>query len=141
MNKKIILALSLTVILAGCSEKTVKEDSNTNESVVTSERSNEKNSDNLMVGSENSNDFSNEDKKSSDTFKHVELSKDELRDALVNNEGFSQEFVQGLSDEDIEKYAKKESDLRERTGFWNKLNFFANQIAKDYPDSSSMYPE
>lgn len=145
MNKKIILALSLAVVLAGCSEKTVKEDSNINPSTVTNERSNEKNSNNLTVGSnlsnDLSNDLSNEEKKSKATFKHVELSKDELRDALVDNEGFSQSFVDGLSDEDIEKYAKKADDLRKRTGFWNKLNFFANQIAKDYPDASTSYPE
>lgn len=141
MNKKIIIALSLTVILAGCSEKTVKEDSNINQSVVTSERSNEKNSDNLTVGSESSNNFSNEDKKSKDTFKHVELSKDELKKALVDNEGFSQSFVDGLNDEDIDKYSKIADDLRQRTGFWNKLNLFSNQIAKDYPDSSTSYPE
>ncbi|MDU2202900.1 MAG: hypothetical protein E7E32_07195, partial [Anaerococcus hydrogenalis] len=70
-----------------------------------------------------------------------ELSIDDIKKAMIDLGGFDQSFVDGLSDEDIKKYQKAANDLSEKTGFWNKLTLMFNQIAKENPNTSNIYPE
>lgn len=60
---------------------------------------------------------------------------------MVDIGGFSKKFVDNFKDEDIKKYEKKAEELKEKTGFWNKLTLFFNQVAKDNENSSKIYPD
>lgn len=85
---------------------------------------------------ENTSNSSNEKGK-----KSKNLSNDEIRKAMVDIGGFSKKFVKNFKDEDIKKYEKKAEELREKTGFWNKLTLFFSQVAKDNENSSKIYPD
>ncbi|WP_236785929.1 hypothetical protein [Anaerococcus ihuae] len=138
MKKILILALSLSLIFTGCAKdkKNTEENSSSNQKIT--EKSNQEN--NLTVGEEenleNTSISSNEKGK-----KSKNLSNDEIRKAMVDIGGFSKKFVDNFKDEDIKKYEKKAEELREKTGFWNKLTLFFSQVAKDNENSSKIYPD
>lgn len=138
MKKTIILALSLSLIFTGCAKdkKNTKENLSSNQKIT--EKSNQEN--NLTVGEEkkleNTSNSSNEKGK-----KSKNLSNDEIRKAMVDIGGFSKKFVKNFKDEDIKKYEKKAEELRDKTGFWNKLTLFFSQVAKDNKNSSKIYPD
>lgn len=138
MKKILILALSLSMIFTGCAKdkKNSQESSSSNTKIT--EKSNQEN--NLTVGeeenSENTSNSSNEKGK-----KSKNLSNDEIKKAMVDIGGFSKKFVDNFKDEDIKKYEKKADELREKTGFWNKLTLFFSQVAKDNENSSKIYPD
>lgn len=138
MKKILILTLSLSMIFSGCAKdkKNIQENSSSNEKIT--ENSNQEN--NLTVGeeknSENTSNSSNEKGK-----KSKNLSNDEIKKAMIDIGGFNKKFVDNFKEEDIKKYEKKAEELREKTGFWNKLTLFFNQVAKDNENSSKIYPD
>lgn len=138
MKKILILALSLSIIFTGCAKdkKNTEENSSSNQKIT--EKSNQEN--NLTVGEEkNLENTSNSSNKKGKKSKN--LSNDEIRKAMVDIGGFSKKFVDNFKDEDIKKYEKKAEELREKTGFWNKLTLFFSQVAKDNENSSKIYPD
>ncbi|MDU7164046.1 MAG: hypothetical protein E6296_05845 [Anaerococcus vaginalis] len=130
MKKKLILALCLSLVFTGCAKKEKIKENNISSNRQTSEKSEEKNS-NLSNVSVDKNE--NSAKKP--------LSIEEIKKAMVDIGAFDKKFVDGLKDEDIKKYEKKADELREKTGFWNKLILFFNQVGKDNPNSSKQYPD
>lgn len=139
MKKKIGLVLCLSLVLTSCGIFDKDNKSNSSNSSVSSE-SNNKN--NLLIGE--SVDYKSNNLSASNTSNidsSNELSIDDIKKAMIDLGGFDQSFVDGLSDEDIKKYQKDANDLREKTGFWNKLTLMFNQIAKDNPNTSNIYPE
>lgn len=138
MKKILILALSLSLIFTGCAKDKKNTEENLSSNQKITEKSNQEN--NLTVGeeenSENTSNSSNEKGK-----KSKNLSNDEIKKAMVDIGGFSKKFVDNFKDEDIKKYEKKAEELREKTGFWNKLTLFFNQVAKDNENSSKIYPD
>ena len=139
MKKKIGLVLCLSLVLTSCGIFDKDNKSNSSNSNVSSE-SNNKN--NLLIGE--SVDYKSNNLSASNTSNidsSNELSIDDIKKAMIDLGGFDQSFVDGLSDEDIKKYQKDANDLREKTGFWNTLTLMFNQIAKDNPNTSNIYPE
>lgn len=139
MKKKIGLVLCLSLVLTSCGIFDKDNKSNSSNSSVSSE-SNNKN--NLLIGE--SVDYKSNNLSASNTSNidsSNELSIDDIKKAMIDLGGFDQSFVDGLSDEDIKKYQKDANDLSEKTGFWNKLTLMFNQIAKDNPNTSNIYPE
>lgn len=139
MKKKIGLVLCLSLVLTSCGIFDKDNKSNSSNSSVSSE-SNNKN--NLLIGE--SVDYKSNNLSASNTSNidsSNELSIDDIKKAMIDLGGFDQSFVDGLSDEDIKKYQKAANDLSEKTGFWNKLTLMFNQIAKDNPNTSNIYPE
>ena len=139
MKKKIGLVLCLSLVLTSCGIFDKDNKSNSSNSSVSSE-SNNKN--NLLIGE--SVDYKSNNLSASNTSNidsSNELSIDDIKKAMIDLGGFDQSFVDGLSDEDIKKYQKSANDLSEKTGFWNKLTLMFNQIAKENPNTSNIYPE
>lgn len=139
MKKKIGLILCLSLVLTSCGIFDKDNKSNSSNSSVSSE-SNNKN--NLLIGE--SVDYKSNNLSASNTSNidsSNELSIDDIKKAMIDLGGFDQSFVDGLSDEDIKKYQKAANDLSEKTGFWNKLTLMFNQIAKENPNTSNIYPE
>ncbi len=139
MKKKIGLVLCLSLVLTSCGIFDKDNKSNSSNSSVSSE-SNNKN--NLLIGE--SVDYKSNNLSASNTSNidsSNELSIDDIKKAMIDLGGFDQSFVDGLSDEDIKKYQKAANDLSEKTGFWNKLTLMFNQIAKENPNTSNIYPE
>lgn len=139
MKKKIGLVLCLSLVLTSCGIFDKDNKSNSSNSSVSSE-SNNKN--NLLIGE--SVDYKSNNLSASNTSNidsSNELSMDDIKKAMIDLGGFDQSFVDGLSDEDIKKYQKAANDLSEKTGFWNKLTLMFNQIAKENPNTSNIYPE
>lgn len=139
MKKKIGLVLCLSLVLTSCGIFDKDNKSNSSNSSVSSE-SNNKN--NLLIGE--SVDYKSNNLSASNTSNidsSNELSIDDIKKAMIDLGGFDQSFVDGLSDEDIKKYQKDANDLSEKTGFWNKLTLMFNQIAKENPNTSNIYPE
>lgn len=139
MKKKIGLVLCLSLVLTSCGIFDKDNKSNSSNSSVSSE-SNNKN--NLLIGE--SVDYKSNNLSASNTSNvdsSNKLSIDDIKKAMVDLGGFDQSFVDGLSDEDIKKYQKDANDLSEKTGFWNKLTLMFNQIAKENPNTSNIYPE
>lgn len=139
MKKKIGLVLCLSLVLTSCGIFNKDSKSNSSNSSISSE-SNNKN--NLLIGE--SVDYKSNNLSASNTSNidsSNELSIDDIKKAMIDLGGFDQSFVDGLSDEDIKKYQKDAKDLREKTGFWNTLTLMFNQIAKDNPNTSNIYPE
>ena len=138
MKKILILVLSLSLIFTGCAKdkKNSQESSSSNAKIT--EKSNQEN--NLTVGEEekleNTSNSSNEK-----VGKSKNLSNDEIKKAMVDIGGFDKKFVDNFKEEDIKKYEKKAEELREKTGFWNKLTLFFSQVAKDNENSSKIYPD
>lgn len=139
MKKKIGLVLCLSLVLTSCGIFDKDNKSNSSNSSVSSE-SNNKN--NLLIGE--SVDYKSNNLSASNTSNidsSNELSIDDIKKAMIDLGGFDQSFVDRLSDEDIKKYQKAANDLSEKTGFWNKLTLMFNQIAKENPNTSNIYPE
>lgn len=139
MKKKIGLVLCLSLVLTSCGIFDKDNKSNSSNSSVSSE-SNNKN--NLLIGE--SVDYKSNNLSASNTSNidsSNELSIDDIKKAMIDLGGFDQSFVDGLSDEDIKKYQKAANYLSEKTGFWNKLTLMFNQIAKENPNTSNIYPE
>lgn len=139
MKKKIGLVICLSLVLTSCGIFDKDNKSNSSNSSVSSE-SNNKN--NLLIGE--SVDYKSNNLSASNTSNidsSNELSIDDIKKAMIDLGGFDQSFVDGLSDEDIKKYQKAANDLSEKTGFWNKLTLMFNQIAKENPNTSNIYPE
>ncbi len=139
MKKKIGLVLCLSLVLTSCGIFDKDNKSNSSNSSVSSE-SNNKN--NLLIGE--SVDYKSNNLSASNTSNidsSNELSIDDIKKAMIDLGGFDQSFVDGLSDEDIKKYQKAANDLSEKTGFWNKLTLMFNQIARENPNTSNIYPE
>lgn len=139
MKKKIGLVLCLSLVLTSCGIFDKDNKSNSSNSSVSSE-SNNKN--NLLIGE--SVDYKSNNLSASNTSNidsSTELSIDDIKKAMIDLGGFDQSFVDELSDEDIKKYQKDANDLSEKTGFWNTLTLMFNQIAKDNPNTSNIYPE
>ena len=139
MKKKIGLVLCLSLVLTSCGIFDKDNKNNLSNSSVSSE-SNNKN--NLLIGE--SVDYKSNNLSASNTSNidsSNELSIDDIKKAMIDLGGFDQSFVDGLSDEDIKKYQKAANDLSEKTGFWNKLTLMFNQIAKENPNTSNIYPE
>ena len=142
MKKEIILALSLSLIFTSCTSDNKEKDKNISSENEISTKSNDKN--NLLIGEDkkdNSNSSSkvsnsNEDKNTNSK----NLSVKDLKIAMLDLGGFDQEFVNSLSDKEINEDIKKAEDIRNKTGFWDKLTLFFNQIAKDNPNVSRNYP-
>lgn len=130
MKKKLILALCLSLFFTGCAKKEKIKENNISSNRQTSEKSEEKNSNlsNLSI-----------DKNENSAKKPLSI--EEIKKAMVDIGAFDKKFVDGLKDEDIKKYEKKADELREKTGFWNKLILFFNQVGKDNPNSSKQYPD
>ena len=139
MKKKIGLVLCLSLVLTSCGIFDKDNKSNSSNSSVSSE-SNNKN--NLLIGESVDYKFNNlSASNTSNIDSSNELSIDDIKKAMIDLGGFDQSFVDGLSDEDIKKYQKDANDLSEKTGFWNKLTLMFNQIAKENPNTSNIYPE
>lgn len=144
MNKKIILALSLSLVLTACNTNNEKKEVSNEKSLEVSDLT-KKNEDNLKVskgGASNeisSNEEDNNKANKKDNSKDLSVS--ELRDILVKEADFDQSVVDSLTDEDIKTYSQRAESLRKRTGYWHKLQLFFNEIAKDHPSENSGYPE
>lgn len=139
MKKKIGLVLCLSLVLTSCGIFDKDNKSNSSNSSISSESNNQNN---LLIGESvdyKSNNLSASNTSNMDSSN--ELSIDDIKKAMIDLGGFDQSFVDGLSDEDIKKYQKDANDLREKTGFWNTLTLMFNQIAKDNPNTSNIYPE
>lgn len=140
MKKILILALSLSLIFTGCSKdkKNKEEYSSSNQNITT--KSNQEN--NLTVGEEkNSENTSNSSNEKNKEKKSKKLSSAEIKKAMVDIGGFNKKFVDNFKEKDIKKYEKKADELREKTGFWDKLTLFFSQVAKDNKNSSKIYPD
>lgn len=139
MKKKIGLVLCLSLVLTSCGIFDKDNKSNSSNSNISSESNNQNN---LLIGE--SVDYKSNNLSASNTSNvdsSNKLSIDDIKKAMVDLGGFDQSFVDGLSDEDIKKYQKDANDLSEKTGFWNKLTLMFNQIAKENPNTSNIYPE
>ncbi|MSS77599.1 hypothetical protein FYJ26_04105 [Anaerococcus sp. WCA-380-WT-2B] len=141
MNKKIIVALSLSLVLSACNANNSNKIVSNNKSLEVSDLT-KKNKNNLEGEKKNSsNDGSNVNKDKENTKSNKkDLSVSELRDIMAKEAGFDQDIIDSLTDEDIKKYGEKAENLRKKTGFWNKLSFFLNEVAKDHPSKNSEYP-
>lgn len=139
MKKKIGLVLCLSLVLTSCGIFDKDNKSNSSNSSISGESNNQNN---LLIGE--SVDYKSNNLSASNTSNidsSNELSIDDIKKAMIDLGGFDQSFVDGLSDEDIKKYQKAANDLSEKTGFWNKLTLMFNQIAKENPNTSNIYPE
>ena len=139
MKKKIGLVLCLSLVLTSCGIFDKDNKSNSSNSSISSESNNQNN---LLIGE--SVDYKSNNLSASNTSNvdsSNKLSIDDIKKAMIDLGGFDQSFVDGLSDEDIKKYQKAANDLSEKTGFWNKLTLMFNQIARENPNTSNIYPE
>lgn len=125
-KESVVTALAFCLILSGCGDK--KKDDETSSTVETSTITQE---------------VSNSSSKANSEVKEASAKKadpKDLREKLATFGEFNQDFIDGLSDEEILDYYKKAEDLTKQTGYWDTKDFLFQELAKDNPGVSNKFP-
>lgn len=125
-RESIVTALAFCLILSGCGQK--KKDGENSSTVETSTITQE---------------VSNSSSKAKNKVKEVSAKKadpKDLREKLATFGEFNQDFIDGLSNEDILNYYQKAVDLTKQTGYWDTKDFLFQELANDNSGVSNKFP-
>ena len=132
-NKALILALSLGLVLTGCSEEEANQAKVSEETVA-------KALDGKVDLEKEAKEEEDKEKSSSDKEEKTQISPDTLRDFMTDIGEFAPSLARNMSDDELlERY--KEAEISSRnTGYWDTKDFFFQELARDYPDQSLKFP-
>lgn len=132
-NKKILLTLALSLLLAACGNTPAKNP--VSEETITAALDND-----TEALKDNDEVTNSETENESEITDPNAIDHDKWRDMIVEIGEFSELIPDSLSDKDIDDLVEYGTNLAEQTGYWDVKDFVFQELGKIYPELSYKFP-